>query len=142
MITDYNKKQKGGLSRPWRGSLSAARRNFYFIAGGIIFMAASGFLILADFNVYRDRQTLNSQLNDYKNQVQEIQNRNEDFKKRIAQENNNDYVERVAREELDLQKSGEKVVAFIMPPQPKTEAPKQKNLWDGLTAWISGIFKK
>jgi len=105
-------------------------------------MAASGFLILADFNVYRDRQTLNSQLNDYKNQVQEIQNRNEDFKKRIAQENNNDYVERVAREELDLQKSGEKVVAFIMPPQPKTEAPKQKNLWDGLTAWISGIFKK
>jgi len=132
MITDYNKKQKGGFSK----------RNFYFMAGGIIFVAASGFLILADFNVYRDRQTLNSQLNDYKNQVQEIQNRNEDFKKRIAQENNNDYVERVAREELDLQKSGEKVVAFIMPPQPKTEVPKQKNLWDGLTAWISGIFKK
>jgi len=132
MITDYNKKQKGGFSK----------RNFYFMAGGIIFVAASGFLILADFNVYKDRQALNSQLKDYKKQVQEIQNKNEDFKKRIAQENNNDYIEKVAREELDLQKSGEKVVAFIMPPAPQAESPKQKNFWDSLTAWVSGIFTK
>lgn len=124
MIANYNKKQK------------------YFIAGGILFTAVSVLLIIADINIYKNKQRLKAQIANYEKQIAEIKSKNQNLKQGIDQANNNDYIEKVAREELSLQKPGEKVVSFILPPaQQKPEAQKKnvfQNFWDS----IVNIFKK
>lgn len=133
MITDYKKKQKKG-----RGN-----EKFYFIGGGIVLAISSALLIFADINVYKDKKKLDVQISEYKKQTEEIKKKNQALEQRIAESTNDDYIEKVAREELNLQKPGEKVVAFVAPgPLPEEEAPQQnffnvKN-WAG---WISQIWK-
>ncbi len=130
MVADFNKKQKRGFSK----------RNLFFVFGGILFLVASVFLILADIKIYREKQKLIAQLEGYKKQIEEIENRNKDLKEGITEANNNNYIEKVAREELDLQKQGEKVVTFIMPQTQKpAQETKQQNFLDikTWTSWLS-----
>ena len=141
MVSNFNKKQKR------RGF---SKRNFYFVAGGILFLTASAFLIFADIKIYKEKQKLNDQLLSYKKQIEEIENRNKVLKEGIVESDNNDYIEKIAREELDLQKQGEKVVTFIMPPaQQQTQKTEQQNFfniktWTGWLSqswsWIKGKF--
>lgn len=128
MISNFDKKQKRVIFK----------RNFYFIVAGILFLVASILLIFADIKIYKEKQKLNAQLEGYKKQIQEIEDRNKALKEGIAEANNNNYIEKVAREELDLQKQGENVVTFIMPPQQLKEKKVNSNFWTG---WISGIFE-
>lgn len=139
MVSNFKKKQKRG----------GFKRNFYFIAGGILFLVASFFLILADIKIYKEKQKLNDQLSGYKKQIEEIENRNKALKEGIVEADNNNYIEKVAREELDLQKQGEKVVTFIMPPpQQQNQENAQQNFfniktWAGwLSGWWQGIKSK
>ena len=127
MITDYNKKQK-------RKSL---KKNLYFVAGGILLLIVSGFLVFADFRIYNDKKKLDAKIQDYKNQIKEIEKKNQDLKHGISEAGNNDYIEKVAREELDLQKPGENVVGFIMPKTRAKEPAKPKSFWENWTGWLS-----
>ncbi len=125
---DFNKKQKRRF----------LKRNFYFTAGGILFLAISALLIFADIKIYKEKQRLNAQLEGYKKQIQEIESRNKVLKEGITEANNDNYIEKVAREELDLQKQGEKVVTFVMPPQQPKEEKKQQNFID-IGVWLGWL---
>ena len=71
-------------------------------------------------------------------QIEEIKNRNTALEQGIQKANDSQYIEKVAREELDLQKPGEKTVSFIMPePQNKESTAGQKNIWQ---AWLSNVW--
>ena len=133
MISDSNKKQKREVFR----------RVFYFVGAAILFLVASAILIYADVKIYKEKQKLNAQLDGYKKQIQEIQDRNKSLKEGIVQADDSNYVEKIAREELDLQKPGEKVVTFVMPPQQPKEENKQQNAFDfkNLTGWLSQAWK-
>ncbi len=133
MITDYKKKQKRG----------PGNKKFYFIAGGMVLAVSSGLLIFADINVYKDKKKLDVQISEYKNQIDEIKKKNQALEQRIAESSNDDYIEKVAREELNLQKPGEKVVAFVMEEQPFNKESPQKNFFNPKTwvGWISQIWK-
>ncbi|MEK7377321.1 MAG: hypothetical protein AABZ71_00335 [Candidatus Binatota bacterium] len=76
MVADFNKKQKRGFSK----------RNLFFVFGGILFLIASVFLILADIKIYREKQKLTAQLEGYKKQIEEIENRNKEYNLLIFQE--------------------------------------------------------
>ncbi len=128
MVPDFNKKQKRGFSK----------RNLYLIAGGILFLAVSALLIFADIKIYKEKQKLKTQLDVYKKQIKEIEDRNRALKEGIAEANNNDYVEKIAREELDLQKQGEKVVTFIMPPKQEKQEENTPNFFESWFGWLSG----
>lgn len=130
MLANFNKKQKRVFSK----------KKLYFIAGGIFFIIASVFLILADIKIYKEKQKLNAQLLSYKKQIEEIEKKNKDLREGIAEAGNNNYIEKVAREQLDLQKQGEKVVTFIMPPKkPQEQKSEQQNFLDFKTwaGWLS-----
>ena len=125
MVSNFDKKQKRVFSK----------RNFYFITGGILFLIVSALLIFADIKIYKEKKRLNAQISGYKKQIQEIENRNKTLKEGIAGANNDNYIEKDAREELDLQKQGEKVVTFIMPPlQQQNQEKNQQNFFD-IKAW-------
>ena len=78
-----------------------------------------------------------------KNKIQELEDRKVSLKKGIENSNNQDYIEKVAREELDLQKPGESVVSFIRPDDNGKNQNQNDdwlagvgNLWDSFINWF------
>ncbi len=119
MITDFDKKRK-------RNFLSG---QFFLKLGGIIFLIIAAALIFVDFKIYQKKQQLVNQINSYKQQIEDIKKKNESLKEGISKSDDKEYIEKIAREELDMQKEGEKVVSFVMPKQESEEEQKIESFW-------------
>lgn len=127
---DFNKKQKSNFFS----------NKLLLKAGGILFLIIAVVLIYADFKIYQKKQELTAQLNNYKKQIEELQKRNETLKDEITNSDNPEYIEKIARDQENLQKPGEKVVSFIMPGQQenqenKAEKASGKINWLGWVSW-------
>ena len=132
MVTDFKKKQKVG----WVKNLSIA-------AGGVGIVLVVGFLVVADINMYKKRQELSNHIQALEQKIAEVKAKNIQLEQGIAQADNDQYIEKVAREELDMQKPGEKVFSFVKPEDSKAkDNPTPKNPWQNFLAWIGGWFKK
>lgn len=127
MIANLFKKKKREFSK----------NHFFIKIGGILLLIVVAGLLFADFKIYQKKKELLSQVLTYENQIAQIKKRNEALKEGIANSSNSDYIEKVAREELDMQKPGEKVVGFIMPKQKPEQAQTKDNSWLG---WLSGAW--
>ena len=125
---DFSKKQKGKFSAG----------KFLLKAGGILLLVVAAVLIYADFKIYQKKQELTSQLNNYKKQIEEIRKRNETLKEEIVNSDNPEYIEKIARDQENLQKPGEKVVSFIMPKQQENQENKSENFF-AKTNWFSWL---
>jgi len=119
MITDFDKKRKRNFSGA----------GFLLKVGGIIFLIVAAGLIFLDFKIYQKKQQLVNQINSYKQQIEEIKEKNESLKEQISKSDDKEYIEKIAREELDMQKEGEKVVSFVMPKQESKEEQKAESFW-------------
>lgn len=126
---DFSKKQK---SSPFGNKI------FLKIAG-VLFLIAAAVLIFADFKLNQKKKELLGQIASYKSQIEAIEKRNMELKEGVARADDPNYIEKVAREELDMQKEGEKVVAFVMPEKKPVEEKPQQNFWSSnfLPGWLS-----
>ena len=80
------------------------------------------------------RNKLLAQINSLEKELQEAQERNALLKEGILKSGQEEYIEKIAREELNLQKEGEKAVAFVLPEE-KQEEKKKENIWNPKTWW-------
>jgi len=128
MVSNLNKKQKREFSP----------EKFFLKIGGILFLIIAVVLIFINFQMLRKKQQLALQIEDYKKQIEELENRNGTLKEEIVNSDNPDYIEKIAREESDMQKPGEKVVSFVEQNPQQKEAQTQENLWSS-NFWFSWI---
>jgi cell division protein FtsL len=134
MISDFHKKQKG--SKPFNKIL--------LFLGIILCIVIFCLLIVANIKIYQRRQELSLQLENLKKQTEEIKNNNNQLKEGIQKATDSDYIEKIAREQLNLQKSNETATVFLMPKveEGKVENQNNQNNWFG-KIWqnIISIFK-
>ena len=132
MLSDFRKKQN-------RKPLD----KFFLISGGILIILITLTLVIVDIRIYQKRKKLNSQIEILQNRIEDLKNKNNTLKEGISESDNNQYIERIAREELDLQKSGEKVISFVKENNlnQKTEEDK-KNILGVWLGWLSSFFIK
>ena len=132
MLSDFKKKK----------NRNNAVKRFLFIACGILMLLIFVFLIIADIKIYKKREQFVSQIEKLENRIQDLKNKNDNLKKGILAANDDAYIEKVAREELSLQKPGEKVVSFIKEPNQLGVNNQEKKtflqIWLG---WVGGLFK-
>jgi len=132
MLADFKKKKK-------RNPL----KQFLLIFGGILILVLLFLLINASVKIYQKRIELISQIENLENKIQDIKNKNDDLKQGTLKADDDKYIEKVAREELDLQKPGEKVFSFIIPQLSQQENNNNsKNIFQIWLGWIGNIFKK
>jgi len=134
MIANFKKKQK-----------SAGPESFFsspFVK--FFLLAVIVFLFLADISVYKNRKKLNLQIDNLKEKIAEMEEKNNTLKEGITRADDKDYIEKIAREELDLQIQDEKVVSFIMPETKQTEETNVSiNYWNpkNWLGWFSNSWQ-
>lgn len=126
---DFGKKQKGSFSRA----------KFFLKIASVLFLATAILFVFFNFKLNQKKKELLGQIDFYKNQIEAVQKRNAELKEGVAKADDSNYIEKVAREELDMQKEGEKVVAFVMPEKKPVEEKTQQNFWANnfLFGWLS-----
>lgn len=128
MVSDFNKKQKREFSA----------NKLLVISGAILFLVIALLLFFANFKIYLKKQELIKEVNSYKKQIEEIQKKNKTLEEGIVKADDKDYIEKIAREELDMQKEGENVVAFVMPENSATQEKKTESFWS-INYWFGWL---
>ncbi len=134
MISNFKNKQK---SDPAENFFSSPLIKIFFI---IVIV----FLIFADIKVYKDKNKFDEQVENLNQKIQSLQKKNDTLKQGIARADDKDYIEKIAREELDLQIQDEKVITFIMAKaQPKEGVDANNNFLNlkNWTEWISNSWQ-
>ncbi len=126
---DFNKKQKREL----------LLRNFWIRSAGIFILIVTIVLIVADVKIYLKRKQFQVEVFKYEQRIKELKDRNKKLEEEIANSDDIDYIEKVAREEQNMQKPGEKVVSFVMPQQ-KIEQDSKNYFWENKN-WLAEIGK-
>ena len=116
---------------------------FLFRLGAIAVLFLALLLVFADIKIYQKKRQFNSQIESLKGKVNELESKNKDLKQGISNADSEYYIEKVAREELDLQKPGERVVSFIgVEDQKQQNSNKKDSFLNNWLGWLGGIFKK
>jgi len=116
--------------------------NFWLKFGGVLILLIAVFLVITDIKIYKKKQQFNTQVENLENKIQDLESKNNNLQQGISNAENEEYIEKIAREELDLQKPGEKVVSFIIDQDQQTKNnDDQKNIFQILLSSISNIWK-
>lgn len=101
---------------------------FFF---AILLIIIAGFLVFGNYRLMVAEKKVFLKLQEAKRDFKNITEQKEAMQSKILQNQNYDYLEKVAREELNFKKSGEQVVAF--PDQKEFQetetSQKIKDLW-------------
>ncbi len=128
MVSDFNKKQKREFSA----------NKLLLISGAVLFLVIASLLFFANFKIYLKKQELIKEVDSYKKQIEEIKKKNKTLEEGIVKADDKDYIEKIAREELDMQKEGEKVVSFVMPEHLSVQERKTERFWS-INYWFGWI---
>ncbi len=123
-------------------------RQIIFKLGAFFVILVVVILIIADIRLYDRKKLVDAQTQALQGKIQSMQDQNDALKEKISNTDNSQYIDKVAREDFDLQKPGEKVVSFIVPqsqPQEVNSAPKSGfQIWLGWVSgswnWVKGLF--
>jgi len=133
---DFKKKQKSEF----------ILKTFFIRVGAFLIFAFAGILIISDIKIYIQGQNLKKEVARYENQLAQLKDQNKKLEEKIANSDNPDYIEKVAREEQDMQKEGETAVSFVFSEDSNvknvaTSGEFEKFGWlASFTNWIKGLF--
>jgi len=134
MISDFKKKQKS--NKPYYKIL--------FILAIIFSLIIIYFLIYANIKVYQKKKELKYQLESLKNQIQEIQKSNISLQEKIQSATDDNYIEKVAREQLGWQKENENTAIFLINNNEEKNSDNKidsKNWFANIWSAIVNVFK-
>ena len=112
------------------------------VLGGICLLLVAGVLVVANLRMYQKKRELDYQIKSLENKIQGMRQKNTQLEQGIAKSDDEQYIEKVAREELDLQKPGEQVVSFVQTGVEVEAAGAQQTFWQAWMGWASGMFFK
>jgi cell division protein FtsB len=131
MVADFNKKQKASFSN----------NKIAFQIAGVLFLIIIVVLFAADVKIYQKKKELTLQITNYKKQIEDIKKSSQTLKDEIANSNNQDYIEKIAYEQLGEQKPGENQVIFVTPPKKAEVTTKPEAFWMNWLGWFSGAWE-
>ena len=130
------------MSYIFRGKRKNKKTNKWQFWLGMIFIAMVViFFGKINWQVHQKGKQLTIKVDQLRSKVNLLQEKKDKLEKDIEDVNKVDYLEKVGREELNLQKAGEKAIAFIASPK-KTiqETPPQLSGWQKLIRTLKNWF--
>lgn len=96
-------------------------------------------LVIGNFKMREKNVKASKQLKDIEADFKRIKRENEILQSKISEINSPAYLEMIARDDLNLQRQGEKVVVFpnISRYFNQTPTSSSKSFWQGIMDWLS-----
>jgi len=110
---------------------SDKERLFLKIFIGILALVLLVLLGFSNYKLKGRRKQLNSQVSDLKQQIQELEEKKKQLEPMVTEDSNGEYLEEIARDQLNLRKPGEKVV-IVKKEEAEQEEPElqpEKGWW-------------
>jgi cell division protein FtsB len=107
------------------------RKTFPFFSIILIlgFLGAIGLLVVGNWKIGQRRAELTARIESLKKEIAELQKQNEEIQAGLSQKGEEGYLEKEARERLNLKKPGEEVVV-VVPPKEEEGTQEEKNFWE------------
>lgn len=99
-----------------------------FLIGLVLFII--GFIVVTNWKINKRRGELIDRVSLLKEEVQKLEEKNKELKEKKLDSESEDYLEKVARDQLDLKKPGEEVVVIQKEEEEKEEEEERKSWWD------------
>lgn len=97
-----------------------------------------GFLIFSNWKTNQQRKEFNLRIEFLQQEISVLSEKKQELETLASQLGREEYLEKVAREQLNLQKSDEKVVAILSPEEEEDkEIQKTKSFWQRILEKIS-----
>jgi len=110
-------------------------RELLFKSLGVALIIIVILLLLVDFKMYQRKQEMSSQINALQKQIEDIKKSSQTLKDEIANSNSTDYLEKIAYEQLNQQKPGEKEIIFVAPQEKSKTTAIPESLWN-IKSWL------
>jgi len=130
MIAKFRKKKKP----------SSWKNIFFSILFKILFLLVIGFLIVTNLKINQRRAQLTARTASLKEEIEILEQKNQELKENISQAGGEEYLEKVAREQLGLKAPGEEVVVITGEREEEKEEVKEEegSWWEK----IKSIWKR
>ena len=116
MIAKFRKKKK----------LSSWKNIFFSILFKVLFLLVIGFLIVTNLKINQRRAQLTARTASLKEEIEILEQKNQELKENISQAGGEEYLEKVAREQLGLKAPGEEVVVITGEREEEREEVKEE----------------
>ena len=126
------------LSKFKKNKKASFFRDLFFSVFIIIFiLLIVGFFIITNWKINKKRAVLTARVESLRKEIQILEEKNKELKEEISQSGSEEYLEKVAREQLGLKAPGEEVV--VINKEEKEEQPEikqnEKNFWNPKSWW-------
>lgn len=127
------------------GKRSKFRTILFSILLLLFVFGTTAFLIFKNVEISKQKNKLGLQVSNLQKDIESLEKRGGILEQGISQVGNDEYVEKIAREELGLKKQDENVVGFILPQDqqnPGQNGQVKNSLWDfnKIWQWIKSKF--
>ncbi len=119
------------------------KRKFNLIFPIIIiigFLALIGFLVISNLRMNQKRADLSARIESLKKEISDLETKNKEMKSGLSQAGEEGYIEKEARERLNLQKPGETAVVVVPQKEGEGQIEKTKNFFESLWESIKSKF--
>ena len=100
-------------------------------------MLVIGFLITTNIKISRRRAELTNRIETLKQEIGILEGKKEELKEKISQAGSEEYLEEVARDQLDMKAPGEEVVVVTKKEEKKEDEDQENRGW---WEWIKSKF--
>ena len=129
MLSKFKKNKKVGS---WKNV-------FFSILLGIATLLVIVFLFFTNWKINQRRAILTARIAAIREEIAILVQKNEELEKKKSQIENEEYLEKVARDQLGLKKPGEEVVVVAKEKEKEEEITEEKkSLWE----WLKSIWKR
>lgn len=119
MIPKFRKKKKRNTQR----------NIFFLILLGILVLLVIGFFVFTNWKINKRRAEFIDRISDLKQEIQVLEEKNKELKEKKAEAETEDYLEKMARDELGLKAPGEEVVVVQKEEEEQEEVEEKKKTW-------------
>lgn len=107
----------------------------------IVVLGVVGFLFFSNWKINKQRLDLNERIENLKEQIKSLEEKKKELEAVAAEIGKESHLEEVAREQLNLKKPGEEVVAVLAPEKEQEgEVKEEKNFWQKILDPVRNFF--
>ncbi len=115
---------------------------FFSVLFGALLLIIIGFLVFTNIRINNRRTKLISQIEFLEKEIQVVEGKKQEMEAKISQAGSKEFLEKIARDQLDMKKPGEEVVVAKIEENPPTGGSpadkEEKDFWNpqGWWEWI------